>query len=338
MNDYRDCNDEVVIKLIGKLTLELPDLEMDLSKQLKVRRVIEETLYNYQVTSKETALVTSDLDGKIQYFLASKKLEGLSSKTLKNYSYILNKLSKFFNKPVRTITTADMKMFMYANSEGKKEASLNTFMTPIKLFFSFLQNEEFILKNPCASLKPVKEPKRMRQPLTEEEVEMIRDTTMTKRERAMFEFMLSTGCRVSEVSDVKINDINMTNKTLTVIGKGNKERRVYFTERCKRALINYLNSRSDTNEYLFVSERAPYEKLNSRGMQRSVNKIKEKANIQRKVSPHIFRHTFATLALNSGMSIEIVQALLGHENPSTTQVYAKLNMETIEHSYRRLVS
>lgn len=337
--NYRNCNDELTIKLIGKLTLEIPQLEANLSEQLKIKRVIEELLYNYEITSKETALVTSDLEGKINYFLASKKLEGLSEATLKNYRYNLKKLQNYFNKPASTITAGDIKMFMYAESDNKSASGLNTFMTPIKLFFAWLQNEEFIVKNPCGSIKPMKEPKMERKPLTEEEVELIRDADLSKRDKAILEFFLSTGCRVAEVGNVKISDIDFINKTLLVIGKGNKERRVYFTERCKRAIMNYLKTRKDNGPYLFVSERFPFGKLNNRGYQVIVDKIAIKANLERKIHPHIFRHTFATNSLKSGMRPEVIQTLLGHSDVGITlKVYAKLAATEVEHSYRKLVS
>lgn len=273
--NYRNCNEELAIKIIGKLTLEMPELEVNLPKQLEIKRYVEEIIYNYEVTSKETALVASDLEGKINYFLATKKLEGLSAATLKNYTYTLRKLEKFFNKPVSTISTSDIKMFMYSEGESKSPSGMNTFMTPIRLFFKFLQNEEFIVKDPCSSIKPVKEPKREKKPLNEEQVEMLRDCMLSKRDRAILEFFLSTGCRVAEVGNVKISDIDFINKTLLVIGKGNKERRVYFTERCKRAIMNYLKERSDNTDYLFVSSRAPYKKLNNRGYQVIVDKMQK---------------------------------------------------------------
>lgn len=336
--NYRNCNDEVMIKLIGKLTTELPGLEVDLQEQLRVRKIIEETLYNYEVTTRETALTTSDMEAKINYFLATKKLEGLSQKTLKNYEYTLRKLQNIFYKPVSTITTADIKMLMYSEAEKKSPASMNTFMTPIRLFFAWCQNEEFIIKNPCASIKPVKEPKRMRKPLTEEQVEILRDTDLSLREKAILEFFLATGCRLTEVLNVKIKDIDFTNKTLLVIGKGNKERRVYFTERCKRAVLNYINSREDSCEILFITDRKPYRQISPRGMQVIINKIQVRSSLERHIFPHVFRHTFATHALNSGMKLEVVQAILGHEDAATTQIYAKLNQSSIEHSYRMLVS
>ena len=337
--NYRNCNEELAIKIIGKLTLEMPELEVNLPKQLEIKRYVEEIIYNYEVTSKETALVTSDLDGKINYFLATKKLEGLSEATLKNYTYTLRKLEKFFNKPASTISTGDIKMFMYAESETKSAAGLNTFMTPIRLFFKFLQNEEFIVKDPCSCIKPVKEPKREKKPLTEEQVEMLRDCMLSKRDRAILEFFLSTGCRVAEVGNVKIADIDFINKTLLVIGKGNKERREYFTERCKRALLNYLKERKDNTEYLFVSSRAPHKKLNNRGYQVIVDKMQKMANIEMNITPHTFRHTMATNALRSGMAPECIQQILGHNDVGLTlRVYARVAQTEVEYSYRKLVS
>ena len=337
--NYRNCNEELAIKIIGKLTLEMPELEVNLPKQLKIKRCVEEIIYNYEVTSKETALVTSDLDGKINYFLATKKLEGLSEATLKNYTYTLRKLEKFFNKPASTISTGDIKMFMYSEGETKSPSGMNTFMTPIRLFFKFLQNEEFIVKDPCASIKPVKEPKREKKPLNEEQVEMLRDCMLSKRDRAILEFFLSTGCRVAEVGNVKISDIDFNHRTLLVIGKGNKERRVYFTERCKRAMLNYLKERTDNSEYLFVSSKAPHAKLNNRGYQVIVKNMQRMANIEMNITPHTFRHTFATAALRSGMRPEIIQEILGHSDVGITlKVYAKLAQTEVEYSYRKLVS
>ena len=270
---------------------------------------------------------------------------------MKGYNYNLRKLQRYFHKPISTITTPDIKMFMYSESESKSPAGMNTFMTSIRLFFKWLQNEEFIVKDPCASIKPVKEPKRQKTHLTEEQIEMLRDCMLSRRDRAILEFFLSTGCRVGEVSNVKVKDIDFTNKTLLVIGKGNKERRVYFTERCKRAILNYLREREDKgiiSEYLFCSTKAPknrkintdpYKKLDNRGYQVIVDKMQKMANIEIRITPHIFRHTFATNALKSGMRPEIIQEILGHSDVGITlKVYAKLAQSEVEYSYRKLVS
>lgn len=337
--NYRNCNEEVTVKLIGRLTMNLPELEVNLPKQLEIKRLVEEVLYGYEVITKETALVTSDLEGKVNYFLATKKLEGLSEKTLKNYKYVLARLTAAFNKPVSTITTGDIKMFMYAETSSKQPSSMNTFMSPIRLFFKWLQNEEFIVKDPCSSIKPVKEPKKLRKPLTEEQIEVLRDAKLSIRDKAILEFFLSTGCRNAEVGNVRIKDVDFSNKTLLVIGKGNKERRVYFTEKCKRTLVKYIESRDDDNPYLFVSMRSPHNKLNNRGFQHIVNKMVKNSDLDIHVHPHIFRHTFATTALKSGMKPEVIQALLGHSDIGITlKVYAKLAQTEVEYSYRKLVS
>ncbi|MEG0133096.1 MAG: tyrosine-type recombinase/integrase [Clostridium sp.] len=331
----RNCNNEVIVKIVGKIT---GILNLDLTKQLEIRKAIDEVLYTYEVTTQETGLVASDLEGKVNYFLATKKLEGLSPLTLKNYGYNLAKLLVYFNKPISAITTADIKMFMYAHSEGKQQNSLNSFMIPIRLFFAWCQNEEFIVRNPCANIKPIKEPKRMRTPMTIEQTEILRDSLTKVREKAIFEFAISTGCRVSEICNVKISEIDFINKSLLVIGKGDKQRRVYFTERCKIALKNYIKSRTDNQPWLFVSERKPHKQLGTRALQAIVKKMKIKSGLDIKLHPHIFRHTFATAALNSGMKMEIVQAILGHEDMATTGIYAKLQDDNIQHAYRQLVS
>jgi len=174
---------------------------------------------------------------------------------------------------------------------------------------------------------------------------------LSRRDRAILEFFLSTGCRVGEVGNVKVKDIDFQNKTLLVIGKGNKERRVYFTERCKRAIINYLKEREEkgiVSKYLFCSSKAPknrkintepYKKLDNRGYQVIVDKMQKMANIEMRITPHIFRHTFATNALKSGMRPEIIQEILGHSDVGITlKVYAKLAQTEVEYSYRKLVS
>lgn len=349
--NYRSCNNEVIVKLIGRITLEIPSLGVDLPEQLKIKRVIEEVLYDYEVTSKETALVVSDIEDKVNYFLATKKLEGLSDATLRNYNYNLRKLCSCFNKPVTCITTGDIRMLMYKEKDSKTESSMNTFMISIRLFFKWLQNEEFIIKDPCANIKPMKEPKREKKPLNEEQVEMLRDCMLSRRDRAILEFFISTGCRVGEVEKVKVKDVDFVNKTLLVIGKGNKQRRVYFTERCKRAILNYFKEREEDgiySEYLFCSMKAPgkkktntkpYKKLGSRAYQEIVTKMQIMANIEMRITPHTFRHTMATFALRSGMKPEVIQQILGHNDVGLTlRVYAKIAQTDVEHDYRKLIS
>lgn len=334
--EYRDCSNELSVILTGKITMLFPELQVDLQRQLELKKTIDESLYKYEVTSKETALVTSDIEQKASLYIQCKKLEGLSKKTLYNYSLELNKFSQFFHKPISTISSMDIRMYMAAMSEHRSESTTNTKMTVIRDFFHWLQNEEYIISNPTKKIKPVKEPKRERQPLTDEEVEIIRESLEDIREKAMFEFLLGTGCRADEMVNVKISDIDWSKMSLMVVGKGNKERRIYFNQRTKVILRKYLEVRDWRSEYLFCSLRGKHGKIGTRALQKVMSNIGEKVGIH--LYPHLMRHTFATKCLNSGMPLEIVQALLGHSNVGTTQIYAKVKEFNIQHAYRQLVA
>ncbi len=305
MEEYqKNYNEEASMILLGRLAMEMPLLEVDMQQQLKIKRVIDEVLYKYEVKTKQTALVTSDIVAKAKLYLACKKLEGLSSKTIYNYILQLKQFRDFFHKPVS---------------------------------IQWLQNEEYIISNPTKKIKPIKEPHRERTPLTDEQVEIIRDGLIGRRDKAIIEFLLSTGCRVGELVNIEIGQVDWFKMSLLVIGKGNKQRKVFFNERTKIALNKYLESRKGESIYLFCGERRPHNKLTTRAIQNIINKIAVKTNININLHPHIFRHTFATRALSSGMPIEIVQALLGHEKIDTTQVYAKVKETNVEYMYRRIV-
>ena len=223
-------------------------------------------------------------------------------------------------------------------NEGLKPVTINNRMSKIRDFFQWLQNEEYIISNPCKKIKDIKSAKYERQPLSDEQVEIIREGLEDVRDKAIVEFFLSTGCRCSEVTNIKLTDIDWNNKTLLVIGKGNKQRRVYFTDRCKIVLHKYLNNRAGNSKYLFCSSRKPYGKLTNRGLEIIVKKVGEKTKVGIHLHPHLFRHTFATKALNQGMPIEMVQLLLGHSKIETTQIYAKVKQTNLEYYYKKLVS
>ncbi|KIN79771.1 tyrosine-type recombinase/integrase, partial [Clostridium botulinum] len=205
------AKDEVVIKLVGKLSLEFPEID-----QLKVRTIAEEVLYKYRVLSEETALVSSDIEEKLQIYLASKKLDGLSKKTLKNYEYNLLIFASHLRKPIVAINTMDLRMFLAVRCKNMKATSVNGQISILKSFFGWLHEEEYIPKNPAKKLKQTKEPKRLRHAMTEEEVELLRQASKTDREKALVEFLISTGCRLSEVVEVNKNDINWHEMSLNV--------------------------------------------------------------------------------------------------------------------------
>ncbi|MZK53483.1 tyrosine-type recombinase/integrase [Clostridium beijerinckii] len=330
-----NLNEEVSIKLIGKITLLLPMLEQKLDLQLEIKRAIDETLYNYDVQTKCTDLITSDIEEKAALYRACKKLEGLSPKTLENYRLFLEKLEQFYTKPCGTITTMDLRMFLAVLGKGKQQSTINGYITMLKAFFGWLQNEEYIIRNPAAKLKSTKVPKVILQGYKAENLEKLREACITEKEKCLFELLDSTACRISELDEIKIEDINFTEQSLIVTGKGNKQRIVYFSTKAKLHIKAYIGKR--TSGYLFVSDKSPHQHIRVRALQLILSKIKKRTEVTERVRCHKFRRTQATYLLNSGMTIQGVQKILGHTSPDTTQRYAQLSQENLRNEYRRLV-
>ncbi len=227
-------------------------------------------------------------------------------------------------------------MFLAVRCKNMKATSVNGQISILKSFFGWLHDEEYIPKNPAKKLKQTKEPKRLRHAMTEEEVELLRQASKTDREKALVEFLISTGCRLSEVVGVNKDDLNWHEMSLNVIGKGNKERKVYFSTKAKILLKKYLLTRKDDNEALFVTSKRPHGRLGGRSVQREIKKIANRAGLNKSVYPHLFRHSFATCKINSGMPLPVLQHIMGHESPSTTQVYAQLSEENIKYEYKKI--
>lgn len=330
-----NCNEESVIKIIGKITQQFSEFEV-FEKQIELRKVIEEVLYEYEVKTKETALVSSDIDEKAAIFLATKKLDGLSNKTLKNYNYILARFSASLKKPVSSIDTMDLRRYLAGIGNKIKANSVNAIISCLKSFFGWLMTEEYIYKNPMLKIKTTKIPKRLRHAMTDEEVELLRQACKTIREKALIEFLISSGCRLSEVVNIDKEDINWNERSLNVIGKGNKERKVYFSVKAKILLKKYIASRNDICPALFVSCRNPHGRLGGRAIEREIQKIAKRAEFDKSVYPHLFRHSFATHSINSGMPIHVLQHIMGHESTATTEIYAELSDENIMHEYKRI--
>jgi len=324
---------EIIIKIVGKLDLEYGEL----FNQGKVKSILEEILYDYEVKPKETSLVVVDnLKDKIVLYLASKKIDGLSNITLMSYGQHLKRFANYIRKNVEDITAMDIRMYLanYAKT-GVKNSTLATESNILRGFFTWLENEEYIHKSPMRKIKSIKTEKRIRKALTQEELEILREGCKNIRQKALLEFLFSTGCRLSEVVNVNKDDVNWQSLSLKVIGKGNKERTVYINAKAKVYLKKYIMSRLDNSEALFVSERKPYNRLQNRAIQNEINKIAEQSKLNKNIYPHLLRHTAATHWLNSGMDITVVQEILGHEEASTTQIYAQISNIEVEHQYRK---
>lgn len=330
-------NEELSVKLLGRLTLIFPVLEIDLQQQLKIKHNIDEVLYDYEITTKCTELATSDILEKAKLYIACKNLEGLSKKTLKNYYLFLEKLDMFFNKPCSTISTMDLRMFLATYGKGKQASTINGYITYMKCFFGWLQNEEYIIKNPASKLAFSKVPKLILQGYKSDNLEKLREACITEKEKALFELLESTACRISEINNITLDNINWSDKSIKVTGKGNKQRIVYFSTKAKLHIEEYLKTRKGESNYLFLSDHAPYQKIKPRALQLILKKIQKRSGVNERVHCHKFRRTQATYLLNSGMSLPGVQKILGHESPETTQRYARLSEENLKNEYKRLI-
>ncbi|MEX0049605.1 site-specific tyrosine recombinase/integron integrase [Clostridium butyricum] len=329
-----NCNEEFIMKALGKLTLEF---NFDWEQQRKVRDCLYYALYNYEVMTLEKSLIKGDIEEKALLYLNVKKLSGYSPATLSNYKYLLQKFAGFINKPIQTVNVNDIRMFLVLNSEGKKPSSVNSMIYYLKSFFNWLEVEELIERNPTKKLEVTKLPKRLRKALSIEELEKLRIACKTNRERALIEFLFATGCRVSEVVNCNISDLNFNENSLRVIGKGDKERFVFFSDKTKLYLKKYLEDdrNKDNEDALFVSEKFPYNPLGRRGIETIVTRITKRTDFNKKVFPHLLRHTMACVGLQNGADLVTIQNLLGHTDPSTTQIYAQNSIDNLKHEYKQ---
>ena len=300
---------------------------------------VSEILKDY-IIIKDSDEQRSDLNRRIKYYLGAKRIDGLSERTLKNYKYNLEMFAERMNKSAAKITTDDIRGYIGYLAENRHlaETSLQTHINTLRAFFGWLHIEEKIKKNPMAKIKSLKlDKKGARQALSVEELERLRDACEGYREKALVEFLVSSGCRLSEVAQLSASDLNLTDRSVQVTGKGDKDRSVYFSVRARLMLQEYIRERKG-GEGLFCSCKSPYQPLKQRAIQRIIHNISERAGLAARVHPHLLRHTFATHAINGGMDVTVIQKLLGHEDVSTTQIYAALNDETIRHQYNKFIA
>jgi site-specific recombinase XerD len=306
-----------------------PDIEIN-----KVEVRLEEVLSNYEISRKTQKEIENDFNDKMETYLSARAIEGLSQRTLSGYKMELSMFAKYVNKAVVQITTSDIRKYL-AHNKNWMITTVDGKLSVIKTFFGWMVKEEMLLRDPSAKINSPKKPKRLPKSLSIEELEIVRESCETLRERALMEVMYSTGCRLSEIMNMKIRDINSQDMSMHVIGKGDKERIVYLSIKAMHQLRKYLTSRKDDCEYLFVTKRRPESKMTTRSIERIVDKIQARANISKKLTPHVFRHTFATLAMGNGADLADVQQLLGHENPSTTLIYAQVSEERKKQAHKR---
>lgn len=330
MSDNRKLIEDMVINL----TTLYPELD-----EVKVSIRIEEVVARFNAELKTVEGLEEDLIDNIKLYISAKRLEGLSELTLKDYYRELMMFEYQVNKPTVRVTTGDIRQYLALNTDNMVSTTGKK-LSVIKSFFVWLVDEEILLKNPAAKIKQMKQPKRLPKALTAVELEQLREACISLRERAMIEVMYSTGCRLSEVANMTREGVDWSSGSLKVIGKGNKERVVYLNPKAKYHVEKYLvecDYAVNTCSYLFSTERRPYRQLKNKSIQDIVEKIANRTTIQKKVTPHVFRHTMATLAMENGIELGDLQQLLGHENPGTTLRYAAVSEERKHNAHKRFV-
>lgn len=272
----------------------------------------------------------------VKSFIAAKRVEGCSEKTVRYYDSTIRNVLNSIGKDVVSVTTDDLRLYLddYQSKGSVGKVTIDNIRRILSSFFSWLEDEDYIQKSPVRRIHKVKTCKTVKETYTDEALELMRDNSESIRDLAMIDLLASTGMRVGELVRLNRNDIDFEGRECVVLGKGNKQRKVYFDARTKIHLQNYLSSRTDQNEALFVSLQKPFDRLQISGVEIRLRNLGKKLNIN-KVHPHKFRRTLATVAIDKGMPIEQVQQLLGHQNIDTTLQYAMVNQANVKTSHRK---
>lgn len=333
-------------KIVDDVILGCEGLGADALKV--VRDVLCEVLDDYDVTPKVKALTIYKgyLPDCYEKYFGVKLISGLSKGTLSLYRFYLDHFFRYVNRPLEEIDSDTIHMFLYyyQKERGIDDRTKDTMRTCISAFFSWANAAGYVSKNPCLLVEPIKFQRKERYPLSDMELEMLRQACSTPRDVFIVEFLYSTGCRVSEFTNVKISDLDMRRKECEVLGKGRKRRIVYFNARCELAIKNYLEATGRTlrdSGYLLLREREGIKKkdipMDPGGVQLVCRALGEKAGIDRRVHPHLLRHTFATNGINRGASVEQIQRMLGHSSISTTMIYAHVDTSQLRAEHMRCI-
>lgn len=327
-------------KLILEISNAMTDI-LSVEQLAKLNGVLLKSISKYTVSMGEEqapSLATSN-ETLLKAFLSAKQVEGCSHPTIRYYGNTIKQLADNMPKRFTDFTTEDIRAYLavFQQKHNATKVTVDNVRRIFSSFFSWLEEEDYILKNPVRRIHKVKTGTQVREVLSDESLESIRDTCTHSRDLAMIDLLASTGMRVGELVKLNREDINFTERECVVFGKGNKQRIVYFNARTKIHLQQYLNERSDQNEALFVSLNDPQKRLQISGVEVRLRKIGRKANVPR-VHPHKFRRTLATMAIDKGMPVEQVQKLLGHVKIDTTMHYAMVSQNNVKLSHRRFIS
>ena len=328
---------DIIINITNDMALVLTQYQLE-----KLKETLENNLKKVEINiltdEKEKQQIKETNDNYINIFLSAKEIEGCSTRTLKYYREIIEKLINTIDKPIKEIQTEEIRKYLadYKENTRCNAVTIDNLRRVLSSFFAWLEDEDYIIKSPVRRIHKVKTPTIIKETLTDENLEKLRDTSNCIRDLVLIELLYSTGIRVGELIKLNISDINFEDRSCKVFGKGNKQREVYFDARTKIHLKQYINTRQDENEALFVSKNKPYQRLSIAGIELIVRKLGLETEIN-KVHPHKFRRTLATMAIDKGMPIEQVQKLLGHVKIETTMHYAMVNQNNVKISHRKYI-
>ena len=324
-------------ELITEITqCMLPYLDNAQLKQLK--QVMEHTLFNYDVSATKANPEEDDSIALIEKFIAAKRIEGCSEKTLKYYQTTITAMVSDLDKNVRHILTEDLRTYLteYQSRNQSSRVTIDNIRRILSSFFSWLEDEDYIIKSPVRRIHRVKTVSSIKETYSDEELEKMRDCCEELRDLAIIDMLASTGMRVGEMVLLNREDIDFAERECVVFGKGDKERVVYFDARAKLHLQEYLESRTDDNPALFVTLRTPHTRMHIGGIEHRLRNMGRNLNIS-KVHPHKFRRTLATMAIDKGMPIEQLQRLLGHQRIDTTLQYAMVKQSNVKNAHRKYI-
>ncbi len=326
--------------LINQIQTEMSGVLNNAQRQ-KLSEVLEHCFFNVDVVALDNEnLIQSKSNQTLkEEFLSAKQVEGCSERSVSYYSSTLDNLIKTLEKPFNQIETEDLRVYLgeYQKKNNASKQTIDNIRRILSSFFTWLEDEDYILKSPVRRIHKIKTMKQVKETYSDEALERLRDNCKTIRDLALIDMLASTGMRVGELVKLNRVDVDFVNRECVVLGKGSKERVVYFDARTKLHLQNYLNSRTDDNEALFVSLLEPHNRLEIAGVEIMLRKLGRSLEIN-KVHPHKFRRTLATRAIDKGMPIEQVQKLLGHQKIDTTMEYAIVDQQNVKNSHKKYLS
>lgn len=326
---------EFVSKLDGKISDEA------------LRTVLQELQVfasNYDINQRETHVIPyqSNIPDCYRVYMVAKKIEGMSPESMKTYNFYLTDFFEQINRPFEQVTTNDIRIYLYETQKrtGVSNRTLDGKRLVINTFMDWCWKEGYIPNNPCASIKPIKFEEKPREPLSNMELEIVRDACENYRDKAMIELFYSTGCRLSEMVNLKISDIDFTSKEVHLFGKGSKHRTSYLNAKAEYMLKKYFElerPKDSISDSVFVIFRKPYNRMQKGSIYARVKAIQKRSGIERSLFPHLLRHTMATDALNRGMNVAEVKEILGHEKLDTTMIYAKISHDSVKFNHKRYI-